>query len=59
MIIVLNDVNGKNVEIKADQIGSILDMAYYGEYEGEDRIEDFIDWFNNDCPDFDEDDFDE
>ena len=51
MLIILDDVNGNQVKIDSAQIGDILTTAYYGEYDGEDAIEKFIDWISDGCPD--------
>lgn len=59
MTIVLKDAEGNNVEINAEQIGNILDMIYNCEYEGNDSIEEFIEWLSNGCPDSEEDEDDE
>lgn len=55
---VILDCEGNMVEIRAEEIGEILSMAYYGDYEGENTIENFINWFTSGCQD-DEDDEDE
>ena len=52
---IIPDCEGNMVEIRAEQIGQLLFSAYFGEYEGEDNIEEFIGWFMNDCPDEEED----
>lgn len=49
----IQDCDGNMVQIRAEEIGEILSMAYFGDYEGEDNIEDFIDWFITGCQDED------
>lgn len=56
---IIPDCEGKMVEIFASEIGELLSMTYFGDYEGKDNIEDFIDWFMNDCPDEEDDDDEE
>lgn len=53
---VIPDCEGNMVEIRAEEIGEILSMVYFGDYEGEDNIEKFIDWFITGCQDEDDED---
>ena len=50
----IQDCDDSMVQIRAEEIGELLSMAYFTEYEGEDNIESFIDWFITGCQDEDD-----
>lgn len=57
-IFVLEDCNGNNVTIRANEIGELLETVYECDYNEGDNIKDFIEYFLTGCQDDeDEDDY--
>ena len=54
MILIMKDCDNHTVLIRAEELGEFLLQLYEDDYDGEDGIKNFIDWFKFGCQDNEE-----